>query len=75
MAIDFHQCIAGADIPNDGLIVGASSQQDVESGWMPAYETDTTLMVEQIDNGFGEGARQATIGDLPNLKRNENVIK
>lgn len=68
MTIDLNEHFARANIPNHHLIVRASGEQDIERGRMPEDETDASLMVEQVDDRFGEGAREAAVGDLPHLK-------
>jgi hypothetical protein len=55
MTVDVQENLAGADIPNDNLIVGSGGEEDVECRGMPQNETDATLVIEQINHRFGEG--------------------
>lgn len=68
MTVDLDEHFASADVPNHHLIVRAGREQDIQCGWMPKNETDSSLMIEQVDDRFGECSRKAAVGNLPHLE-------
>lgn len=57
MTVHVKENLAGANIPDHHLIIGAGREQNIQRRRMPQHETDASLMVEQVDDRFGEGAR------------------
>lgn len=57
MAVHVKQHLAGAHVPNHHLVVRSGCQQYVQGRRMPQHETNATLMIQQVDDRLGEGAR------------------
>lgn len=68
MAVDVHQHLGGAHVPDDHLVVGAGGEQHILRGRMPQHESDASLVEQQIGDGLGDCATEAAVGDLPHLE-------